>query len=101
MEGFFRVDFPVMSIVKFTSTVLRYVASKSLGDVGELLSNELQKQKASNRAYLKKVLQNVIFLARQGLPFRGTWFSSESDQEGAGTEMNSNFHYCCVLTLAY
>lgn len=30
-------------------------------DVGELLSTELEKQKAKNRAYLRKVVENVIF----------------------------------------
>ena len=67
------------------------IASKTLGDVGELLSSELKEQKLINRVYLKKVVKNVIFLARQGLAFREVWISSESETEGAGTEMNSNF----------
>ena len=73
------------------------IVSKSLGDVGELLSSELQKEKAKNRAYLTKVLENIIFLARQGLAFRGSWVSSESENEGAGTELNSNFHQLLLL----
>ena len=44
------------------------------------------------------LLQNVIFLARQGLPFRGTWFSgSPDDPDGACAEINSNFHQLLLL----
>ena len=49
------------------------VMTKTQKDIGELLSTELEKQKAINRAFLRKVLENVIFLARQGLPMRGNW----------------------------
>ncbi len=68
------------------------ITSKSMGDVGELLLSEIKKEKEKNRAYLQKVLQNVIFLARQGLSFRGTWVVLESGQEVSGAEVNSNFH---------
>ncbi len=44
---------------------------KQTCDVGELLSREHQEEKASNRKMLLKVLQNLRFLARQGLPLRG------------------------------
>lgn len=73
------------------------IATKSMGDVGELLMSKVKKEKERNRAYLQKLLQNVIFLARQGLPFRGTWVSSESDQESCGAEVNSNFHQLLLL----
>ena len=43
------------------------------------------------------MLKNVIFLARQGLTFRGSWVSSESENEGASTELNSNFHQLLLL----
>ena len=85
------VDFHVMNVVKGHKYSIE-IASKTLGDAGELLSSELKEQKLINRVYLKKVVENVIFLARQGLAFRGVWVSSESEAEGAGTEMNSNFH---------
>lgn len=49
-------------------------------DVSELVSSEFEKQKTNNRAYLRKVLENVIFLAREGLPMWGTWVPS--DEEG-------------------
>ena len=42
-------------------------------DVGELLSTKHAQQKAINRSYLSKVLENLIYLARQGLPMRGNW----------------------------
>ncbi len=65
------------------------ITSKSMGDVGELLLSEIKKEKEKNCAYLQKVLQNVIFLARQGLSFRGTWVVLESGQEVSGAEVNS------------
>ena len=73
------------------------IATKSMGDVSELLMSEVKKEKEKNRIYLRKLLQNVIFLARQGLAFRGTWVSSESDQETGGAEVNSNFHQLLLL----
>ena len=42
-------------------------------DIGELNAAGNNNQRAINRAYLQKVIQNVVFLARQGLPFRGNW----------------------------
>jgi len=69
--------------------------TKTQKDSGELLSTELEKQKAINRAYLRKVLENVIFLARQGLPMRGNWISA--DEEGGGSELHSNFHQLLLL----
>ena len=40
---------------------------KQTGDVGENLSTEHEQQKAENRAMFRRILQNVHFLARQGL----------------------------------
>ncbi len=47
------------------------VSPKQIGDVGEQLSQEHQTEKALNRRMFLKVLQNLRFLARQGLPLRG------------------------------
>ena len=41
------------------------------GDVGELLSQEHKEEKATNRKMFLKILQNIRFLSRQGLPLRG------------------------------
>lgn len=71
------------------------VITKTQKDIGELLSTELEKQKAINRAYLRKVLENVIFLARLGLPMRGNWISA--DEEGGASELHSNFHQLLLL----
>ncbi len=49
-------------------------------DIGELQSAEHQAEKARNREILLLVLQNIRFLARQGLPLRGD-----------GDECGSNF----------
>ncbi len=59
--------------------------------------SEIKKEKEKNHAYLQKVLQNVIFLARQGLSFRVTWVVLESGQEVSGAEVNSNFHQLLLL----
>ena len=40
-------------------------------DIGELHAAQNHDLRAINRAYLQTVLQNVIFLTRQGLPLRG------------------------------
>ena len=60
-------------------------------DVGDLLSTEYAQQRAMNRSYLSKVLQNIIYLARQGLPLRGNWVS------GVSCEQDSNFHQLMLL----
>jgi len=64
-------------------------------DIGEHYAAGSNNQRAINRAYLQKVLQSVIFLARQGLPFRGNWIPSE-DSNG-GCEKESNFYQLMVL----
>jgi len=63
-------------------------------DIGDLLSAEHAKQKAVHRFYLSKVLQNLIYLAHQGLPMRGNWVSIEG---GTGCEEDSNFHQLMLL----
>ena len=68
---------------------------KKHGDIGELLSTQHAQQKAVNRAYLTKVLQNIIFLACQGLPLRGCWIPS--DEESSACEKDSNFYQLLLL----
>lgn len=48
-------------------------------DVGELLCDEHKKEKAENRAMLLKILSNIWFLCRQGLPLRGHGDGSDSN----------------------
>ena len=48
-------------------------------DVGEMLSSAHSEQKKANREYLLKVIQNVRFLARQGLPLRGDGKAEDSN----------------------
>ena len=67
---------------------------KKRKDVRELLSTEHAQQKAINCSYLSKVLENVIYLARQGLPMRGNWVPEEG---GGGCELHSNFHQLMLL----
>ncbi len=49
-------------------------------DIGENLSSQLAKDRLERRQFLKKLLSNVRFLARQALPLRG-----------GGDESNSNY----------
>ena len=42
-----------------------------LGHVDDLMGSDIKQQKATNRKMLIKILENVRYLARQGLPFRG------------------------------
>ena len=42
-----------------------------VGNVDELMCDEVKQQKAVNRKIFMKILQNTRYLARQGLPFRG------------------------------
>ena len=63
-------------------------------NVGDLLSAQHANQKSITRAYLAKILQNVIFLARQGLPMRGNWVD---DEVFGGCKRDSNFHQLLLL----
>ena len=73
--------------------VERYVVapSEAMGDIIEMMSSAHTLERQQNRKMLLKVLGNIRYLARQGLPFRGDW-----DQE-TGVELNSNFHQLMLL----
>lgn len=62
--------------------------------VAEMLSSDQCKLMVVNRQYMRKVLDNVIFLARQGLAFRGNWVS---DGNRGGAEVDSNFYQLLLL----
>ena len=49
------------------------------GDVGELLSQQHQEAKTSNRRMLIKILANIWFLAHQGLPLTGSNGDADSN----------------------
>ncbi len=70
------------------------IVLKNQKDVGNLLSHQNMLQKAINRVFLSKILQNIIFLARQGLPMRGNWVN---DEVYGGCERESNFHQLLLL----
>ena len=46
---------------------------------GELLSVQHRQEKAENRAMLLRILENICFLARQGLALRGHGDDSDSN----------------------
>ena len=64
-------------------------------DIGKLYAAGNNNQRAINRAYLQKLFQNVVFLARQGLPLRGNWIPS--DDGSGGCEKESNFYQLMQL----
>ena len=47
--------------------------------IGEMLSREHKEEKVANRVMFIKILQNLRFLARQGLPLRGSDGDGESN----------------------
>ncbi|XP_048583324.1 zinc finger MYM-type protein 1-like [Nematostella vectensis] len=54
-------------------------------DVSELLVEQTVKERENNRRYLSKIIQNLQFLARQGIAIQGA------------KETDSNFHQCLLL----
>ena len=66
---------------------IRYVKSSSnQPDIVDMVSSEAEKQRFKNRQMLLKILTNIRFLARQGLPLRGSW------NKEYNIEIDSNFH---------
>ena len=61
-------------------------------DVSEMMSSDVQRAEA-----ITKVLQNIVFLARQGLAMRGNWVPSNSLDCPGGSEFNSNFYQLLLL----
>ena len=53
--------------------------SQIQGDIGEMCDNKCADEKKANREMLMHILQNVRFLARQGLPLRGSSNDKESN----------------------
>ena len=54
-------------------------------NLGDLISTDHTKQKASNRCYMLKVAENIQFLARQGIALRGD-----------GTNFMQLMHLCAI-----
>lgn len=54
-------------------------AGTTIPDVGERLSSQHSDEKIERRKYFMKILQNVRFLARQGLPLRGDMTEDDSN----------------------
>jgi len=48
-------------------------------DIGEMCDNQSRDEKNANREMLTHILQNVRFLAQQGLPLRGSSNDKESN----------------------
>ena len=61
------------------------IISKTSKPVNEMLCTSLAKLKADNREAMLTIISTIRFLARQGLPLRDSYVSSD------GCEMNSNF----------
>ena len=56
---------------KEANKVLVLLPRQIQGDIGELLSRSHEEEKTVNRSMFLKILQNIRFLTRQGLPLRG------------------------------
>ena len=52
---------------------------RSMGDVQEMLSAQCGNDKLERRQHMMKILQNLVFLARQGLPLRGDGNEDDSN----------------------
>ena len=57
----------------------RVILSPPKHTIGELLSKEHQKEQEMNRKILIRILQNIRYLARQGLPLRGSNEDADSN----------------------
>ena len=55
---------------KEANEAINLLPNQLLGNVDDLMSQEAQEHKANNRKMLMKILQNIRFLARQGLSLR-------------------------------
>ena len=61
-------------------SVLKIVTvPKTMKDVGECLSSQHAKEKSERRQLFMKILQNIAFLAHQGLPLRGDGSEDDSN----------------------
>ena len=49
---------------------MRWLLQKNSSDAAEKLRNEKAREKCSNTQILLTILENVLFLAREGLPQR-------------------------------
>ena len=63
----------------------------SRGDISELLCEQQADIKKQNRSALRKIIQSILYLARQALPLRGNW------DKTAGAEVDSNYYQLLVL----
>ena len=64
------------------------ILPQQVGDIGEVLAKEHKEEKAVNRKVFLIILQNIAFLARQGLALRGHG------------DIKSNFHQLLFLRSA-
>ena len=87
MTGFSNWKDTTRSFTRHESTTAHKAATDLLvkiplttGDVGDMLSSAHTKEKASNQKCLVKVAENIRYLSRQGIAFRGD-----------GDEVDSNF----------
>ena len=62
-----------------TSSVPSHSQPSCYKDCAEMLSSQHAKEKADNRHILYKILSNVQFLVRQGLPLRGSRQGDDSN----------------------
>jgi len=59
-----------------------YILSKKNGSVHAVLSTAHSEQIEKNRKYVKTLIDLILFLARQGLAYRGHLESKDSNNQG-------------------
>ena len=67
------------------------IPSTIKGDIGEMMLTKHALEKLHSRTILLKILRNICYLARQGLPLRGNWKESEC------SEADCNFYQLMKL----
>ena len=102
------LDFQNTSLLKLKQANDRlFTAPKTeKGDIGDLLSATHANNKEQSKTFLLKILQNIRFLARQSLAFRGNWSYKEKNEEDSNDyqllklrcEDDAELTKCKVLT---
>lgn len=75
------------SKVHQTASVFHRQSSQQSTSVAKQLSSVHQQQVEKNRQYLRRIVENVLFLGKQGLAFRGHVEDAESDNRGNFLEL--------------
>lgn len=68
-----------------------YYSTKSIGSIVEQLSTAHKKNTLNNRAYMKKLIDIILLLSRQGIAFRGHIENTNSLNKGSVNLLINNY----------